>query len=300
MSKTVKVIVLLALALGVVQAAVAEESQPPKGAKALFGEGNEEVFFPRQQGGGGSAEMNPTSQVTETMLTSFYKKPEFPGIAYSMEVIRAGEAMVKTVEDPRSYEFRTGDRVRIRLVPNFTGHAYVMEAKQGSSKLIYPASFGTTENQVIAGRETYVPTAGWLRLSDPPGPFTMKVLFKPGAADYRLNQPTPNPAAARVALAEAVDREWQLMKGSKGIVFEADNSYVNSAPGQQGVAPQGAGAQTAGAGPAPGAQKVVPAVDRTNYTTNYAVVDPGRWQPTDPSIKEPSIAIEVPIRHVPR
>ena len=35
------------------------------------------------------------------MLTGFYKKPDFPGIAYSLELIRAGETTVRTVTDAR-------------------------------------------------------------------------------------------------------------------------------------------------------------------------------------------------------
>jgi hypothetical protein len=294
MSRTLKLVVLLVMALGVVHGAVAQESQPPKGAKALFGQGNEEVFYPRQQGGS-SAGMDPTNHVSEETLTAFYQKPEFPGIAYSLEVIRAGETTVRTVEDVRKYEFRTGDRIRIRLVPNFTGFAYVMEAKQDNSQLIYPANFGTTENKVHAGRETYVPTTGWLRLTDPAGPFTMRVLFKPGEADYPINKPTPNPAAARVAMAEAVDREWQVMRGSKGFVFESDNSYVNAAVS----APQPASAKVP-QGTTTASRTEQQAVDHGNYTTNYVVVDPDRWQSADPATDKPAIAIEVPIRHVGR
>ena len=157
MSRTLRIVVLFVLALVTIQTAVAEEPNPAKGARALFGQGNEEIFFPRQSGAGSTANMDPTNQVNEEMLTSFYKKPDFPGLAYSLELIRAGESTVRTVEDARTHEFHTGDRMRIRLVPNFTGYAYVMEAKSGSSKLVYPANFGTAENQVTAGRETYVP-----------------------------------------------------------------------------------------------------------------------------------------------
>lgn len=289
MSRSMKSLVVIAGLLMIVSPIVAEEPQEPEkpsGAKALFGEGNEEIFFPRQGEGGGSAEMDPEKQVTEEMLTSFYKKPEFSGIAYSLEVIRAGEKHITTVDDPRRWEFRTGDRMRLRLVPNFTGFAYVLEAKGSDASLVYPVRYGTEENMVKAGRECYVPVTGWLRLVDPAVPFTMRVLFKPGAADYPLNQPTPNAAVARVGLTEAIHREWQTLAGQKGMMFESDRSYVEAG-----------GPASAGAAPTQGDT----VVDETSYTTNYVVVDQRHRQSgAGGGMGEPAIAIEVPIRHVGR
>lgn len=262
----------------------------PKGAKALFGAGMQETFLPRQEGPGGTRQMNPSANVTEAQLTGFYKTPEFPGMAYSVEVIRAGENNVISISDPRTYEFATGDRIRIRLVPNYTGHAYVLEAKSGNDQLVYPVSFGSDENLVTAGRECYVPASGWLRLTDPPAPFVMKVLFKPGRGDYGLNAPAPNPAAARVAITEAVSREWQTQYGSKGIVFESDRSYINvpAAGGAPGAAPQPAGGDY---GSAPMA---VPAVlQRADYTTNYVA-----FNDAEAARANPAIAIEVPVNQI--
>jgi hypothetical protein len=302
----------LAVALGLVclgagaqekQQAAATPDKPAKGAKALFGTGLRESFMPREEGGT-ARQMNASANVSEQMLTSFYKTPEFPGMAYSLEVIRRGEANAITVQNPQTYEFMTGDRVRIRLIPNYTGHAYVMEAKGGSEQLVYPAAFGTAENMVVAGRECYVPTAGWLALTDPPGRFTMKVLFKPGQ-DYQMNQAVPNPAAARVALNDAVAREWRAQYGSKGIVYEADQSYINVAPG-------GGGGTAPGQAPMPAAQPQMPPAGgapqpmqvampmptmeaRPDYTTNYVA-----FQDAGAARNNPAIAIEVPINHVGR
>lgn len=281
------------------QEAAKQPEKPAKGAKALFGTGMRESFMPREEGGT-SRQMNASANVTEQMLTSFYKTPEFPGMAYSLEVIRRGETNVITVGNPQTYEFMTGDRVRIRLIPNYTGHAYVMESKGGSEQLVYPASFGTAENMVVAGRECYVPTSGWLALTDPPGRFTMKVLFKPGQ-DYQMNQAVPNPAAARVALNDAVAREWRAQFGSKGIVYEADQSYINVPPAQGGSAPGQAPMPAAQPMP-PGAPQPMPVAmpmptmeSRPDYTTNYVA-----FQDAAAARNNPAIAIEVPINHVGR
>jgi hypothetical protein len=280
-----------------------QKDKPARGAKALFGTGMRESFMPREEGGT-SRQMNASANVTEQMLTSFYKAPEFPGMAYSIEVIRRGEANVITVGNPQTYEFMTGDRIRIRLIPNYTGHAYVMESKGGAEQLVYPVAFGTPENMVVAGRECYVPTSGWLALTDPPGRFTMKVLFKPGQ-DYQMNQAVPNPAAARVAISDAVAREWRSQFGSKGIVYEADQSYINvpplpagagAAPGQ---APMPAAQPQAPAGGAPQPMPVsmpMPTMEaRQDYTTNYVA-----FQDAAAARSNPAIAIEVPINHVGR
>jgi len=283
MFRLCNVLTTLAFVLAVAQPVLADEPPSTKGAKSLFGQASDTAFLPREQGGAaGSANMNPTSRVSDNMLASgIHKQPDFPGIAYSLEVIRRGESNITAVEDPHGYEFKTGDRVRMRLVPNFTGFAYVLEAKGDHTSLVYPASFGTTENMITAGRECYVPVQGWLRLVDPAEPFTMRVLFKPGAVDYPLNQPAPNPAVARVSLAEAVHREWRAMAGQKGMIFEADNSYVGVEPQPQAVAQPQAGQ----------------AIDRSSYTTNYVVLDRSRLDPTQ---DQAAIAIEVPIRHLPR
>ena len=322
-----KALTALTLVFVITQPAWAEEPSIPMGAKSLFGQASDTAFLPREHGGtAGSARMDPTSRVDDNMLASgIHKQPDFPGIAYSLEVIRKGEGSITTVEDPRRYEFRTGDRVRMRLVPNFTGHAYVLEAKGSNASLVYPASFGTSENMITAGRECYVPVQGWLRLVDPAEPFTMRVLFKPGGVDYQLNQPTPNPAVARVSLTEAVHREWRMRSGQKGLVFEADNSYVESAPQAPSMPrpqavrqpqalsqPQAMPQQQALSQPQalPQQQTVVhhqtvvqqqtvPSVLPTNYTTNYAVLV---RSPQDLANQQdqPGIAIEVPIRHVSR
>lgn len=269
MNRTAKAFFTGALLLIAVPSLMAQEAEIPKGAKALFGQGNEEIFYPRQGGGSsGSQDMNPSSGVDDNVLTSFYKKPDFPGIAYSLEVIRRGESHITTVADPRQYEFRTGDRVRLRLVPNFTGHTYVLEAKGAQASLVYPASFGTAENVITAGRESYVPAEGWLKLVDPAEPFTMRVLFKPGQVDYRLNQPNQNPAVTRVSLTEAVNREWRTTVGQKGMVFESDRSYVGAG------GPIGAAGADAGMGSAPAAKSGEPyLLDESSYTTNYVVVN---------------------------
>lgn len=293
MSRTWCLAAVVALSAGLAAAdgAAPNPDKPPRGAKALFGNGMRESFLPREEGGG-ARQMNSSANVTEEMLTGFYKTPEFPGMAYSVEVIRGGETNVISVQNPRTYEFATGDRIRIRLIPNYTGHAYVMQAKgEGSDELVYPVAYGTRENMVVAGRECYVPTSGWLRLTDPPRPFKMKVLFKPGA-DYPLNQPAPNPAVARVAIAEAVSREWRTQFGAKGIVFEADQSYVNTPAAPAGAAP--AAAPPAVAPVAVSMPASMPTLDeRPDYTTNYVA-----WSDAAAARQNPAIAIEIAINQV--
>ncbi len=265
---------LLSLCLCFVQPALAGEV--PKGAKALFGEGMEEIFYPPEEDSRHATDMNPSANVAEDQLTGFYKTPAFPGVAYSMEMIRRGEQSIVTVEDPRRYEFKTGDRLRLRLVPNFSGFAYVMENKAGDTNLVYPVNYGSKENLVTAGRECYVPTNGWLKLVDPAEPFTMRVLFNPGSNDYPLNRPESHPAVTRVALTNALAHEWEVTAGRKGFIFEADRSYVDVQPALAVLS----------ADPAP-------AVDREDYTTTYVVL-------SEEEREQSAIAIEVPIQHVRR
>lgn len=273
----------MVVAMTLVTAALAAAEEAAQGAKALFGAGNEEIFYPRDRGG--SQAMDPSSRVTDEHLTSFYQPPEAPGVAYSLEILRRGESNIIAIEDPRRAELRTGDRIRLRLVPNFTGFAYVLEAKDGDPSLIYPVNYGSQENMIKVGRESYVPASGWLKLVDPAGPFHMRVLFKPGVSDYPLNQPAPHPAIARVSLTEAIHREWQSRAGQKGMIFEADRSYLGTEP-----RPIDSGA----------------IIDRDNYTTNYVVVDRQQKQEaTTPGMStqapvDDTIAIEILIRHVAR
>ena len=56
MLKLSKILMFVALTLAIVQPGLANESKSLTGAKSLFGQGNEEIFYPREQAGrGGSA-----------------------------------------------------------------------------------------------------------------------------------------------------------------------------------------------------------------------------------------------------
>jgi hypothetical protein len=252
----------------------ADENAPKgataKGAKALFGESRGEIFFPREAGGSEVA-MEPTNRVGEETLTDLYKTPEFPGIAYSIEVLRRGENSIVTVDDPQSFDFKTGDRLRLRLVPNFSGFAYVREVEGEHIEMVYPSHpsyTGDREHYIEAGRDCFVPTSGWLKLVDPAVPFSMRVLFKTARPESESVQL----AEGAGSLSETVNREWVAVSGHKGIVFERDRSYVDT-------------------GSVPG-QGLTPAIHRESYTTSYAVQ-------VEEQDRQPMIAIEVPIQHRP-
>lgn len=280
-SRLVAVLLAGTLAAAAGLRAAEPPSPTPKGAKALFGEGMSERFLPREAQGG-SAAMNATNQVTEAQLTSFYKPPEFPGVAYSLEVLQPGDTNVRTVEDPYRWEFRSGDRIRLRIVPNFAGYAYVLQAKD-QDNLVYPALVRLTG-------ELRPRRPGVLRAGDrmaAPGR-SRRAVHHEGALPPRhgrLSAESPGAQPRRGAGGAAVGGQPRVdaaawLEGDG--LNESDRSYVD-VPATPGAAPSAA-PSVAGGG----------TIDRASYNTTYAVRTSRDEGAGD------AIALEIPIRQVGR
>lgn len=81
------------------------------------------------------------------------------GVKYWIELYRAGKM---TVVDSRT-QFKSGDKIRFRIVPNVNGYAYVAMT-QGSSNqqaVLFPSQ-RLPNNKVTAGREFVIPATGFL------------------------------------------------------------------------------------------------------------------------------------------
>ena len=77
--------------------------------------------------------------------------------------------------------FAANDRLRFRVTTNFSGYLYVMNyGTAGSYELLFPRTDTGGDNRVEAGKEYVVPaSAGWFRVSGPPGQDLMYWLVSP-------------------------------------------------------------------------------------------------------------------------
>jgi|SRR5581483_76526 len=77
--------------------------------------------------------------------------------------------------------FAANDRLRFRVTTNFSGYLYVMnQGTTGTYELLFPRTDTGSDNRVEAGREYLVPaTAGWFRVSGPPGQDLMYWMVSP-------------------------------------------------------------------------------------------------------------------------
>ncbi|MBY0549121.1 MAG: DUF4384 domain-containing protein [Candidatus Obscuribacterales bacterium] len=114
------------------------------------------------------------------------------GFKYWIELKRSG--VIKLVDN--RFAFRSGDEIRFRVVPNLTGHAYVVLSKgtSGVQKVLFPNQ-REAGGKVVAGKTVVLPAKGYLRFDSTPGdelvrvvlsrqPLSSAALLEPGSSNW--------------------------------------------------------------------------------------------------------------------
>lgn len=79
-----------------------------------------------------------------------------------------------------SYEFKSGDRVKLIYTPSVDGYAYWMaKGSSGALTVLYPSVQAGTENKVSRNVEYTIPTKGSFKFDDTPGTEELLCVISP-------------------------------------------------------------------------------------------------------------------------
>jgi len=122
--------------------------------------------------------------------------------------------------------FNNGDRVRFRVLPNFSGYLYVMNHGTGGSyELLFPRSDTGSDNRIEARKEYVVPASqGWFEVRGPEGYDTVYWLISPVelTRTYRPLPPPPSTPQLPSTLHPRCDDDFfksrgECIDGSAGV-----------------------------------------------------------------------------------
>jgi hypothetical protein len=89
-----------------------------------------------------------------------------------MEILLEKEDHGKAVVMEPGHVFESGDRLRFRFTPNFSGTLFVMDrGTTGSYTMLFPKDDTGTDDRMEAGKAYVLPATdkGWFRITGPPG-----------------------------------------------------------------------------------------------------------------------------------
>jgi hypothetical protein len=132
------------------------------------------------------AKSQPTAKSAEQKQADPAK---FVGLKYWLELVKPdGKVEQKTA----SYDFKSGDKVRIRVQSSTNGYIYILnEGSSGRTNLLFPTRNGPSA-YIQAGSVTTVPAKGYFTFDDTPGVEKIKVALTsvPFSDDEPVKQPT--------------------------------------------------------------------------------------------------------------
>lgn len=110
------------------------------------------------------------------------------GFKYWIELYRAGK--MKLVDNRT--QFKSGDRIRFRVIPNVTGYAYIVMVKgsTGKQSVLFPLSKNPGGKKLNRGQQYRLPSGGFFRFDKNPGTETIRLVLsrKPVSASALLNR----------------------------------------------------------------------------------------------------------------
>lgn len=157
----------------------------------------------------------------------------------ALELTRDGQ---KTTVAP-DYEFKSGDRVKLRYTTNADGYVYWM-AKMSSGKysVLFPTEKTGMDNLIKKNEEHTVPAKGSFRFDDTPGTESLLMVFSPDRipeldqAVAEANGQKGNVVADSTQVASVEEKNTSKRK-TRDLVFEdEDEEEVNT---KTQVAPKG-------------------------------------------------------------
>lgn len=117
----------------------------------------------------------------------FYEQMDHPaeklntGVKYWIELYRGNNKM--KLVDNRTV-FQSGDKIRLRLIPNINGYAYIAsKGSSGRQAVLFPPSGST--NKVVAGKQYSLPSTGFLVFDDLAGTERLSLVMSRAPVDSK-------------------------------------------------------------------------------------------------------------------
>ncbi|MBI4534337.1 MAG: DUF4384 domain-containing protein [Candidatus Melainabacteria bacterium] len=103
------------------------------------------------------------------------------GVAYWIELIRAD----KSYRCNNKFAFHSGDTIRIHMIPNTDGYAYIVlkSGSRGDKAVLFPGPKSGMDNHVLGGRDYVLPTTAVLKFDNDPGTETLSLIFSRKTVD---------------------------------------------------------------------------------------------------------------------
>jgi hypothetical protein len=149
-------------------------------------------------------------------------------IEISMERYQGG--VWKTIDPGQVLD--TGDLLRFRFRTTFDGYLYVIDSgTSGSQSLLFPGDATGRNNQVLAGREYFVPSTGAsFQIAGPPGHDVVYWLLSP--------VPLGRDSAAALGRAGSLRPAGTLTPRCDDSIFRARGLCIDSSAGPRAVRPE--------------------------------------------------------------
>ena len=121
-------------------------------------------------------EEDDEAEVTAKAQEANIENPQAITVKTTLDLTRDGE----TTSVSPTYEFQSGDRVKLRYSTNSDGYVYWM-AKMSSGKytMLFPSEQTGTDNFITKNSEYTVPVKGSFRFDDTPGTEHLLMVFSP-------------------------------------------------------------------------------------------------------------------------
>jgi hypothetical protein len=142
-------------------------SKPPKKSKKPTSKPPKKPTKPNQTG----SNQPPIVVVKETATAP--TESGLPGTKVTIELSRKGKlSFVKP-----TYKFRSGDKIRLRLMTNFEGYISLLNVgSSGTVQMLYP--FQGADNKVVPSKDIQIPGSdAWIVFDDKPGTEMLTVIM---------------------------------------------------------------------------------------------------------------------------
>lgn len=126
------------------------------------------------------------SSTPSDVLTSVQGNANLPSLSYWIELMRDG----KRYRCNNKTSFKSGDEIRIHVISNSDGFAYIL-MKQGSSgahAILFPEVRTGRNNAVQANKDYALPSATWLKFDNHSGTERVGLVFSKSALDPDTNK----------------------------------------------------------------------------------------------------------------
>lgn len=127
-----------------------------------------------------------SASVPPEVVTQVSSRPNLPKVSYWIELMRGG----KRYSCNNKTRFRSGDEIRIHMICNSDGYAYIL-MKQGTSgahAVLFPDAKTGRNNSITASKDYAFPSATWLKFDDNPGTEKISLIFAKTPLDPDTNK----------------------------------------------------------------------------------------------------------------